>query len=122
MDRDSLIEALEKSKLLESVNAVSLLNTGAKFESFEGLASAREESLALTYKIRLKAIEKRNGHYFQRLSSSVNEFIEILERDDPEYLRTIIVRESSTNKYHVWLQINTNNIVGCMYTESVKAV
>jgi hypothetical protein len=122
MDRNSLIEALKKAKLLESVAAVRLLEESAEFDLFNGLARAKEESLALTYKIRLKSIEKQNDEYSQRLSSSVKEFIEILERDAPEYLRTIVIKENPTNKYHVWLHKNTNDIVGCMYTESAKSV
>jgi VIT1/CCC1 family predicted Fe2+/Mn2+ transporter len=122
MDRKSLIEAFAKTKPLEGENVVRQLKLGAELELFEGLARAREESLALTYRIRLKSIEKQKDEYSQRLSSSLKEFIEILETDDPEYLRTIIVKENSTNKYHVWLQQDTDDIVGCMYTESAKSV
>lgn len=122
MNRNYLIEALKNSKLLESRNAAFILEQGAEYELFEGLASAREECLALTYRLRLKAFENQNDDYSQRLTSSLKEFIEILERDDPEFLRIITVKENTMHKYHIWLRESNDDIVGCMYTAIVASV
>jgi hypothetical protein len=120
MDSGSIILAMGNSNLLESRNASELLKTGANFEVFDGLAKARKESLALTYKIRLKTIQKDNSDYAQRLASSIGEFVEALEKDDPEYLRIITVSDNESGKYHLWLIPKTNQVIGCMYTEAAK--
>jgi hypothetical protein len=74
---DTLIRALSESNLLESRNAIAVISGGVAVRSpGEGILS--DESLLLTYELRLDHIRKFSSAHARRLAAAMAEFVAIL--------------------------------------------
>lgn len=105
-----LIKALEESSLVESKNAINLITEGATVHSD---SMPCDDSLLLTYTIRLKHIKSISSAHALRLAAATAEFVSRLKSTGSEGGDWHVIEGNDEYQFNVF-QRKTGEVIGCL--------